>query len=89
MVTTDGSRLQENGPLAVDESQGYSRPASARELANTWRLCRIYFFETLFLGSLHDCWWEGRFPFRIRLKSWFGLLRREVHAAQQVLEARV
>ncbi len=26
---------------------------------------------------------------RIRLESWFGLLRREIHAAHQILEARI
>jgi hypothetical protein len=32
---------------------------------------------------------EGRLSDRIRLKSWVGLLRWEVHAAQEVPEARV
>jgi hypothetical protein len=32
---------------------------------------------------------KGVFSFRNRLKSWFGLLRREVYAAQEVLEAPI
>ena len=34
--------------------------------------------RTPFPGILHDCGWEGRLSFPIRLKWWFGLFSTDI-----------